>query len=541
MTIFIGGAWPYANGSLHVGHIASLLPGDIIARYYRQKGERVLYVSGSDCHGTPIVISAQKEGVEPKEIATRYHEEFVQCFQRLGFSYDLYTRTDEERHHHEVQRIFLTLLEKGYLYVKDEQQTYCPSCAKFLPDRYVEGVCPVCDEPARGDQCDACSTILDPADLEQKRCKLCGTEPVLKNTEQYYFSLSSFQDKIEKLLEREKHHWRSNAVQLTRRYLEEGLVDRAVTRDLEWGIPVPVEGFLDKKIYVWIEAVSGYLSASKQWSERVGEDWRPFWEQTISSYYIHGKDNIPFHTVIWPALLLGLEGLQLPTHIVSSEYVTIEKKKISTSRNWAIWVPDLLNTYHPDSIRYFLTSNAPDKGDADFSWREFIYSHNSELLGAFGNFVNRTLKFIEKSFNGELPPVLLEETFPSRTKKVYEEAGKRIEKGETKQALDRIFQYVREGNKYFDEKKPWQTFKEDKEICIQILATCVQWIRNLANLLAPFLPDSCETLRQQLGIEEDWNWSYTTINKICINHVQPLFERIDVNQITKEQQKLGAE
>ncbi len=425
MNILIGGAWPYANGSLHIGHVASLLPGDILARYFRLKGENVLYVSGSDCNGTPIAVRAKEEGVSVSAIAERYHEEFAGCFKELGFTFDLYTRTDSAFHHREVQNIFNTLKEKGFLYKKEVEQTYCETCSQFLPDRYVEGNCPHCGKPARGDQCDACSSLLEPHELEERSCKLCGSAPAGRKTEHFYFALSSFQQELEEYLEqaRKKGGWRDNAIQMTSRYLQEGLRDRAATRDLENGVPVPVAGFNDKKIYVWIEAVSGYLTASKQWSEQSGRDWRPFWKEGSIAYYVHGKDNIPFHSIIWPAILSGVGGLKLPDHIVSSEYVTIENRKLSTSGNWAVWVPDLLKRYHPDSIRYFLTINGPERRDADFSWREFIYSHNSELLGAYGNLVNRTLKFIEKSFGGKVPAGRLDKEIEQLIKRLFNKRG----------------------------------------------------------------------------------------------------------------------
>ncbi|MBC8078911.1 MAG: methionine--tRNA ligase, partial [Gorillibacterium sp.] len=402
MTIFIGGAWPYANGSLHLGHVASLLPGDILARYYRLTGEEVLFVSGSDCHGTPISIRAEKEGTTPAEVAERYHQEFKDCFERLGFSYDLYTRTDDALHHRIVQDLFLKLLSKGLLELRQVEQTYCPTCNRFLPDRYVEGLCPRCGEPSRGDQCEACSTVLDPSDLLHRTCKLCGSAPEGRLTDHYYLTLSKLQEQLS-LYAAQATGWRDNAVNLTQRYLNEGLLDRAATRDLPWGIDVPIEGFTGKKIYVWIEAVSGYYSASHKWAELTGGDWTRFWGEDTLSYYVHGKDNVPFHSLILPAILLGVGHLHLPDRIISGEYLTLEGKKISTSRNWAVWVPDVLERYHPDSLRYFLTANAPEKHDGDFSWREFINSHNGELLGAYGNFVNRNLAFIIKSFDGKVP------------------------------------------------------------------------------------------------------------------------------------------
>ncbi len=540
MSIFIGGAWPYANGSLHLGHLTALLPGDILARYYRLKGEDVLYVSGSDCNGTPITIKAKQEGVATTEIADHYHQEFINTFNKLGFTYDNYSRTDSSFHHQEIQRIFKKLLSNNYLYKQEVNQTFCPGCDRFLPDRYVEGSCPKCGASARGDQCESCASLLDPVELLDKTCKLCGDRPVVKPTEHYYFTLFHFQEELEKLV----HHaeaeesWRENAINLTKRYLEEGLHDRAATRDLEVGVPVPVEGYQDKKVYVWIEAVSGYLSASKQWAETEG-DWRPFWEGATRSYYVHGKDNIPFHSIIWPAVLKGLdEDLSLPDHIISSEYLTIEKKKLSTSRNWAIWVKDLLERYNPDSIRYFLTINAPEYRDADFSWREFIYSHNSELLGAYGNFVNRTLKFVKKSYDGVIPVGQYDESIKNRIHDIYPHVGSLIEGGECKRALEEVFTFVREANKYFDEQQPWIQIKEDETACRNTLYTCSQIIANLAQLLNPFLPFSSEKVASFLSLRE-LSWLPLEVNSCELQEVQPLFERIDVGIIEKEREKLG--
>lgn len=346
MTIFIGGAWPYANGSLHLGHITSLLPGDILARYYRQKRENVLYVSGSDCNGTPISIRAKQENTTTEKIANYYHEEFVECFKKLGFSYDLYTRTDAEHHHDSVQAIFLTLLENGYIYQKKIEQAYCETDQQFLPDRFVEGTCPNCGAEARGDQCDNCSTILDPLDLIDKRCNICGNEPIIKETNHLYFAFSQFQKELEAFVEKahQENRWRENAISLTTRYLKEGLPDRSVTRDLPNGVDVPVPGFEDKKIYVWIEAVAGYLTASLEWAKNHNEKIEDWWTPDSRFYYVHGKDNIPFHTIILPAVLMGINCVSLPTHTVSSEYLTLEKRKISTSQNWAVWVPDIFSS-----------------------------------------------------------------------------------------------------------------------------------------------------------------------------------------------------
>ena len=539
MTIVIGGAWPYANGSLHLGHIAALLPGDILARYYRQKGEKVLYVSGSDCNGTPISIRAAQENTTTEAIADHYHAEFTQCFHDLGFTYDMYTRTDTKHHHEAVQNIFLQLLANGHLYKKKIEQAYCETDKQFLPDRFVEGVCPTCGAKARGDQCDNCSTILDPLDLIDKRCKICGNEPKIRETEHFYFAFSQFQGRLETYFADAKAEgrWRENALGLTERYLAEGVPDRAVTRDLPNGVDVPVTGFEGKKIYVWIEAVAGYLTASMEWAKQHSVAIEDLWNEETISYYVHGKDNIPFHTIIWPGILMGINQKALPTHIVSNEYLTLEKRKLSTSQNWAVWVPYILSKYNPDSIRYFLTMNAPENRDTDFSWREFIYSHNGELLGAYGNFVNRTLKFLEKSFESKVPQVSVDKDVKKRTVKLFVDAGQQIEGGHFKQALEGIFEYIRAANRYFDEQQPWIQVKENPAAGDITLATCVYIISNLGQLLQPFLPFSAREIRDMLSVEKV-EWGEQVELPLVIGEVVTLFERIDVGLIDEEYNKL---
>lgn len=539
MTVLIGGAWPYANGSLHIGHITALLPGDIIARYYRQKGEEVLYVSGSDCNGTPIAIRARQEGKTTEEVADYFHKEFVECFERLGFSYDLYTRTDSDIHHQNVQSLFLKLYENNMMYKKTIEQAYCAHDGQFLSDRLVEGECPDCGMQARGDQCDHCSAILDPLDLKNKRCKLCKNKPEIRPSEHLYFKFNDLEPELKKYFEytKENYNWRTNAVHFTERYLSEGLPDRSMTRDLNNGVTLPVGGFEDKKIYVWMEAVAGYLSASQEWASINHTDYKNWWDKETLSYYVHGKDNIPFHSIIWPALLLGADIDALPNYIVSSEYMTLEKSKISTSRNWAVWGPDLIENYHPDSIRYFFTINAPEHRDADFSWREFIYSHNGELLGAFGNLVNRTFKFIEKSYNSIIPHDELDGNIVQNIERLYKETGENIEGSRLKAALENIFEFIKQSNKYFDEEQPWITVKNDIETCNRTIANCIYIIQNLSQLLSPFLPFSTRELQNMLNIKEtSWHPISTLPNEV--KDVSPLFERIDVKVIDEELEKL---
>jgi methionyl-tRNA synthetase len=538
MAVLIGGAWPYANGSLHIGHVAGLISGDVLARYYRLKGEDVLYVSGSDCHGTPIAIRAKNEGIEPREITDKYHSEIVKYFTKLGFSFDNYSRTDNEFHKKEVKKIFERIWDNGYLYPKTIEQLYCEFDKQFLPDRYVEGTCPHCGAQARGDQCDNCTTLLDPLELIDRKCALCGNEPVVKETTHLYFKLSEFQKELEEYVEGAKD-WRENAIKLTQRYLDEGLIDRAVTRDIDLGITAPIEGYEDKKIYVWMEAVCGYLTASKEWAEKEGGDWEKFWKgEDIKAYYVHGKDNVPFHSIIWPAILLAHGDLHLPDSIISSEYLTLERRKISTSQNWAVWLPDIASRYQPDSIRYFIIINGPEKRDADFSWREFVNSNNGELLGAFGNFVNRNLVFLEKSFEAKVPNGSMDEDIKKNIKELYTSSGKLIEQGEFKAALEEIFAFIRDANKYFDEKQPWVQVKEDKQAANDTLFTCVQIIANLANLVEPFTPFASQKIKSFLKMNE-LSWDYTEVEKgVEIGEVEILFERLDEKVIEEELERL---
>jgi methionyl-tRNA synthetase len=367
---------------------------------------------------------------------------------------------------------------------------------------------------------------------------LCGNEPVVKETTHLYFKLSEFQKELEEYVEGAKD-WRENAIKLTQRYLDEGLIDRAVTRDIDLGITAPIEGYEDKKIYVWMEAVCGYLTASKEWAEKEGGDWEKFWKgEDIKAYYVHGKDNVPFHSIIWPAILLAHGDLHLPDSIISSEYLTLERRKISTSQNWAVWLPDIASRYQPDSIRYFIIINGPEKRDADFSWREFVNSNNGELLGAFGNFVNRNLVFLEKSFEAKVPNGSMDEDIKKNIKELYTSSGKLIEQGEFKAALEEIFAFIRDANKYFDEKQPWVQVKEDKQAANDTLFTCVQIIANLANLVEPFTPFASQKIKSFLKMNE-LSWDYTEVEKgVEIGEVEILFERLDEKVIEEELERL---
>lgn len=538
-NILIGGAWPYANGSLHIGHIAGLLPGDVLARYHRAVGDNVYFVSGSDCHGTPVAIRAKQEKRTPQAVSDYYHEEFVECFEKLGFSYDVYTKTSSEEHKTFVREFHKKLYESQYVYEKEVPQAYCEKCDTFLADRFVLGKCPKCGSDTRGDQCDACGAILEPETLVEPICAICGNKIGFKKSKHLYIAITKLQAELKALVDNHPE-WRKNAIIFTNRYIDDGLRDRALTRDLEWGINVPKEGYENKTIYIWAENVLGYLSASKVAAKKRNANFTELWGDNAKHYYVHGKDNIPFHTIILPSLLLGNgESWRLPDQIVSSEYLTLEGRKISTSQNYAIWVKELLDNYEADSIRYFFIANGPEKKDADFSWREYVYSHNGELLGAYGNFVNRSLSFIAKYCDGIVPKGNDNQNINTQIEVLYGSVGEKIENGAFKDAVDEIFEFIRSANKFFDTEHPWITRNTDKAACDNTLYQCVQIIANLAILLSPFIPFSSEKVLGWLNINNKWERQSVEAG-YKLPELEILFQRIDKSVIEIETEKLKA-
>lgn len=538
-NILIGNAWPYANGSLHIGHIAGLLPGDVLARYHRAIGDNVFFVSGSDCHGTPVALRAKQEKRTPQEVSDFYHEEFVECFAKLGFSYDAYTKTSSGEHQKFVRDFHKKLYESSYVYEKEVPQAYCESCNTFLADRFVLGKCPKCGKDTRGDQCDACGTVLESENLVEPNCAVCGKPISFKTSKHLYIAITKLQTELKALVDNHPK-WRKNAIAFTNKYLDEGLRDRALTRDLEWGIKVPKDGYENKTIYIWAENVLGYLSASKTAAQLRGTDFKELWGKEAKHYYVHGKDNIPFHTIILPSLLLANgENWHLPDQIVSSEYLTLEGRKISTSQNYAIWVKELLDHYEADSIRYFFLANGPEKKDADFSWREYVHSHNGELLGAYGNFVNRSLAFISKYFDGIIPAGIDNPSINNRIDALFVSVGKQIENGAFKDAITEIFDFVRNANKFFDTKQPWITRTTDTKACENTLYQCVQIIANLAVLLSPFLPFSSAKVCKWLGINNKWEKQSVPAGYL-LPEIDILFQRIDKKAIEIETEKLNS-
>ncbi|MCX5997461.1 MAG: methionine--tRNA ligase [Chloroflexi bacterium] len=550
-NILVAVAWPYANGPLHLGHIAgAYLPADIFARYHRLKGNRVLMVSGSDEHGTPITLRAEQEGVSPAEVASRYHGEFLESWQKLGISFDLFTTTDTANHAEVTHDIFLRLLGKGYIYKGSMPQAYCPKCKRSLPDRYVEGTCPNCNyNAARGDQCDNCGRTLNPSDLVDVRCRTCSSTPIFENSEHYFLKLSAFEEQLRKWVE-DKTFWRQNVQKFTLGFLEGGLKDRAITRDIEWGVSVPQPGFEKKRIYVWFEAVIGYLSASKEWARLQGrdDDWRQFWTGESKSYYFIGKDNIPFHTIIWPAMLMGYGGLNLPYDVPANEFLTVEGKKLSTSRNWAVWLPDYLQRYDPDPLRYYLSISMPETGDMDFSWHEFLRKNNDELVATYGNLVNRVLSFTNRNFDAAVPdPGELDDVSKNlleKARKTLVEVDRQLYRCHFKEALKAAMALAQDANRYLDDTAPWKMLKQDRQAAGRSVYTAIGAISALKTMLYPFLPFTSQRLHNFLGFEGDvrdagWELRLPPAGR-RLPQPQALFVKLEDKIVAEEMARLGS-
>lgn len=525
-NILIGGAWPYANNSLHLGHLAGLISGDILARYHRINGDNVLYVSGTDCHGTPITERAKKEGRTPKEIADQYHEEFSKTFKAMDFSYDLYSKTETEYHAKKVQEIFKKLYDNGYIYEKIEPQAYCEKCNKFLQDREIQIKCPECGEITKADQCDNCGHTPSVEELKDGVCLVCGSKAVEKDNKNLYFALSKFQDIIQANTDKCKQFWRVNARNETEKYLKQGLKDRAVTRDLDWGIEIPLPGYETKRMYVWIEAVLGYLTDTMKLAEENGFSWEDFWKEGHNNkiYMCHGKDNIVFHSIIFNGLLAGLEdNFHLVDVIVSTEYLNINDEKISKSKGNGITALEMLEKYNTDSLRFHIINNGPEKKDTNFTIEEFERTHNNEILNKFGNLVNRTLRFKELT---QIPNGKLDEQAKIEIENTYKEVSNLIENLEFRAATQKVMELVEYANKFYDENKPWIQKKEDIEGFNNTIYTCAVIIANLSNLFEPFMPKSCEKIREYLKIQNP-QWNFTTIEDgIKLENIEPLFNRI---------------
>ena len=584
--ILVSVAWPYANADIHVGNIVgSHLPADIFARYHRLRGDEVLMVSGTDSHGTPVTVRADAEGTTPLLVYERFHQRFLDVFVQLGITYDLFTTTHTENHFKVSQDMFLALLKNGYLYQEKRQLLYSESEKRFLPDRYVEGECYICHYPdARGDQCDNCGNLLEAELLINPRSKTDGSRPVLRETEHYFLDLGKLAPAVEDYLSHGKEFWRLNVLAFTRNIVAE-LHGRPITRDLDWGIPVPIEGTEGKCLYVWFEAVIGYLSASIEWSKNHGtpEAWKKWWyDPTARTYYFIGKDNIPFHTVIWPAQLLGAgklyagpndEALNLPYDVPANEFMNMEGRKISGSRNWGVWGLKYLETYDPDPLRYYLTAQMPETRDSDWNWDDYLRRNNDELVATWGNLVNRILSFTAKNYDSVVPqPGLMDEVdtlLLAQIDQAFEPIGAQIGACKFKAALSDIMALAREVNKYVDDKAPWFSIKTDRARTATTLYVALRAIDSLKVLFAPFLPftgqrlhamlgyggdlfgrqsinEYRETTRSHLGLTYDsstitvkWQPSQLPIGQ-KFGSVAPLFKKLDDKIVEQERAKLGS-
>ena len=521
--------------------IGSVLSADVFARYLRLKGHDVVFVSGSDEHGTPIEIEAIKRGVDFKALTDQYHSLITKLFDEFRISFDNYTRTHNPIHIKFCQEFFMKLYEKGYIFTKEVRQLYCPKCQRFLPDRFVEGTCPYCGyEKARGDQCDACGRVLDPTDLINPRCSICGSEPVVKSSKHWFFDLPKFSDRLKKWLE-SNPRLPANARHFSLKWLEEGLKPRAVTRDNKWGIPAPFPGAEDKTIYVWFEAVLGYVTATIEWAAKKGDQelWKDYWmdPETRSVYFI-GKDNIPFHTIIFPALLLAThEGYNLPWNVSTNEWLNFEGQKSSKSRKIGIWIDEALEMFHVDYWRYTLMANRPETSDTNFTWKIFLERVNSDLNDTLGNFIHRTLTFINNYYGGEIPKPEKLDDLDREMLKTINKYFKRIDESldgfYIQAATRRIIELAREGNKYLNEKKPWKTIKSDPQSAAVALYIAAQIVKVLAVVLEPFMPLAAEKIRKCMNLPSDLLWK-DAVDPIeaghKINEARPIFEKINASE-----------
>ncbi|MBQ2226597.1 MAG: methionine--tRNA ligase [Methanobrevibacter sp.] len=540
--IFISCALPYANGPCHLGHIRSTyLPADIYARYNRMIGNDVLMVCATDEHGTPIAVKADKENKKPIEISKRYHDMIVSDVESMNISLDNFTRTTDEAHYELAQNFFKSLYDKGYIYREDIQQLYCPNCNKFLPDRYVEGLCPVCGSEARGDHCEKCGKALNPTELDEPHCITCGTTPVIKDTFQYAFKLSEFEDALLEYIT-SNDNLPANVKNYATNWLKEGLTDWILTRDMDWGIPVPLDEAKGKVLYVWIEAFLGYISSASQWSKQSGRKWEEYW----NDYVVHfiGKDIIYHHSIFWPGLLKAY-GCKLPDMIYAGEFLSLEGEKMSTSKNWVIWIADFVKDYEPDLLRYYLTINAPLNKDSDFSWDDFQRRNNDELADVIGNFLHRTFVFTKKQFDSKVPeyanPTAEDEDFKSAIDALPDKAGEYIANYEFREALLEIFKVAKKGNKYFNDAEPWKAVKEDKAKAANCLYLSNQLAKTLAYMLKPFLPTKADKIAEIMNLGSLDNWEDAKADLPTghvINKAKPLFKKIEDKEIEAQKAKL---
>lgn len=540
---FISAALPYANGPCHLGHLRSTyLPADTFSRFNRMVGNNVLLVCATDEHGTPIAVKADKEGKKPIGIATRYYRKIVEDLESCDIEFDNFSRTTSKKHYKIAQNFFLNMYNKDLIYEKEIKQLYCEYCVKFLPDRYVGGICRFCNSPnARGDHCEVCGRHLELDDLIEPKCLTCGKTPVIRKSKHYFFRLSKFQKEVENFVYN-NHTLSNNLRNYLKNWLKEGLKDWILSRDMDWGIPIPLKGAEGKVIYVWVEALIAYISSASQWSDETGISWKDYWNDTVIHFI--GKDIIYHHGIFWPAMLDSY-GCKNPDNIVVGEYLSLEGRKMSTSKGWVIWVKDFLESFDSDLLRYYLTISAPLNKDTDFSWDDFGRRVNDELADVLGNFLHRTFTFTNKFFDSKIPPLsnLSEEDikFKSLIEDLPDEIANAISNFKFRDGLIHMFKIVKEGNRYFDYQKPWQAIKEDKQKAANCINLCNQLSKVLAITLKPYLPNRAKDILNILNIKSNNNWDESKIF-LTENHeikkAKPLFRKIDSEELEREKEKL---
>jgi len=538
-------AWPYINYVPHLGNIvSSILSADVVARYYRLRGDDVVYVTGSDEHGTPIEIEAVRLNIPPKQLTDRNHAQVVDLFEKWGIAFSNYTRTENPVHKEFVRNFLLKIYENGYIFTQETEQLYCPQCDRFLPDRFVEGTCPSCGyASARGDQCDSCGNLLEPTNLLQPRCAICNSAPIKETRKHWYFDMPKLSEKLRDYIQNNEH-LPDNARNFSLNILKDGLKSRPVTRDNKWGIPSPFPGSEDKTIYVWVEAVLGYLSATVEYFKRKGEEerWKEYWlNKEAKTLYFIGKDNIPFHTIILPALLLAThEDYNLPWTVQSTEFLMFDGQAFSKSRRIGIWIDEALELFPADYWRYSLLSIRPEVKDTNFSWTTLIEKVNCDLNDTLGNFVHRTLTFINKRFDSTVPK---QSSLDEKDKAVLEEAkeivnktAERIETFKLQEALRYAISLSHLGNRYLNEKEPWKTIKTNRQESANTLYVAVHIVKQLAIILEPFIPFTAEKLWKLLNLpgsvhEQTWNQTEKELPPDHkINKAKPLFSKIDESE-----------
>ncbi|TVQ66756.1 MAG: methionine--tRNA ligase [Balneolaceae bacterium] len=549
--ILVTSALPYANGPIHLGHLAgAYLPADLYTRFHRLNGHDILHICGSDEHGVPITIAAEKEGVTPQQIVDRFHTANKAAFERFGISFDYYGRTSSAMHKKTSQEIFLELYNQGVFKQKVQQQLYDEEAAMFLPDRYVKGTCPHCGyEEAYGDQCEKCGTSLSPTDLINPVSAITGNIPVIKETEHWFIPLGDFQKRLEEWIYSKKE-WKANVMGQCRSWLESGLGDRAVTRDLNWGVPVPIEGSEGKVLYVWFDAPIGYISATREWAELKGkpELWKSYWQDSDSSI-IHfiGKDNIVFHCIMFPATLMQHGNYNLPENVPANEFLNLEGQKLSTSRGWAVWLEEYMDYFEADLLRYALGTILPENKDSDFSWKDFQLKVNGELADVLGNFVFRTLTFTQRFFDSKVPALSNPSSPDLQTLDEILKQKDKIEKAyrtfHFREAILESMNLARSGNRYFTETEPWKTRGENPEACGNTLHVCLQITAALSILFEPVMPSKMHTLREQLNLGKQFNWDSAGTSLLetgsTITPGEILFRKIEDEMIEIQIEKLS--